>query len=535
MIIGLTGGIASGKSTVSKCFREKGALIIDADTIAHRVIERGRPAYKKIVRFFGPAVLNKDNSINRKFLARIVFSSPQKLKKLNKFIHPEVIKIIKEKVNKRKGITRAIVIDAPLLIESGLHKMADRVVVVTCPLKTQIERVTRRDRISRTQALLRIKQQMPVKEKIRFADEIIDGRLRLKDLREKIEKIFFVFLCLFFFAGRYLFAGTFTTYDLKIKEGISLKERLDYPGAIRVFEEAVTVDPARYEAYYYLADIYEREGTFDAAIASWHKCFELDPEGKKGKEAKEHFIFLSILKGREEALKNVTLPERLDKMHFIIFHKNYLYASSLVFKAESAYKKILHDLGLVKLPFWDRFKCVMLLFPEKESYISFTSGPPWSGGLAQYSRFLFATYEGSPGLEEKILPHELTHLALQMFMGSDTRIPLWLNEGMAKYEEDGSRDYLSYIKQSLMKKKYFPFSELFAMADYPEDDIALFYAQSASIIYYLKDKNISSLFPQILSKIKDGTGIDRALRDVYQWKFQKGVSDLEEKWREELE
>lgn len=330
------------------------------------------------------------------------------------------------------------------------------------------------------------------------------------------------------------YAGEIPAYDLKIKESKSFMERLAYPEAIKSLEEALGLDTSRPEAYYYLATIYERKGLYEQAIPCWGKRYQLRPQDKEGLEAREHFIFLSIIKEREGFIKNISLPEKLEKMHFIIYHQNYLYASSLVFKAELAYKKILHDLGVVNFSFWDRFKCVLLLFPTKEIYLSSVSAPPWSGALAHYSRFFFATFEKAPGLEEKSLPHELSHLALQMFMGSEVRIPLWLNEGLAVYEQEGARDYLDYMKQNLARGKFFPLSELFNMTEYPYEP-ALFYAQSASIIYYLKEKNISSLFAQFLLKIKEGLSVDQALKDVYQWKFQKGAMDLERRWKEEID
>ncbi len=200
MIIGLTGGIASGKSTVARLFKKKGALVLDADKIkivfnsewfekiAHRVIEPAGKAYQKIVSYFGPAILNRDHRINRHRLANIVFFSPAKLKKLNSFIHPEVIKIIRTEAKKWQE-KRVIVIDAPLLIETGLHKEADRVVVVICPVHIQIKRLRKRNRISKREAMMRIRQQMPLRDKVKSADEVIDGELSLKNLRKRVEQI----------------------------------------------------------------------------------------------------------------------------------------------------------------------------------------------------------------------------------------------------------------------------------------------------------------------------------------------------------
>jgi len=188
MIIGLTGGIASGKTTVARLFKKKGALVLDADTIAHKVIEADKPAYRKVVRFFGQEVLKKNRSINRRRLAKIVFFSPLKLKKLNSFIHPEVIKIIKDEVKKWKG-KKSIVIDAPLLIEAGLHKKVDKLVVVTCPIKTQMNRLIKRDGFSPREARARMSSQMPLRNKVKLADEVIDGELSLKNLQSRVNQI----------------------------------------------------------------------------------------------------------------------------------------------------------------------------------------------------------------------------------------------------------------------------------------------------------------------------------------------------------
>jgi dephospho-CoA kinase len=188
MIIGLTGGIASGKSTVARLFREKGALVLDADLIAHRVIAPGKPAFKKAVNYFGLEILNRAGSINRRRLARIVFNSPLKLKKLNALIHPPVIKIINEEVKKWKG-KKIIVIDAPLLIEAGLQRQVDKLVVVSVPRSTQIKRLVKRNRLSLREARLRISSQMPVKDKLKLADEVVSGELSLKKFRVRVNQI----------------------------------------------------------------------------------------------------------------------------------------------------------------------------------------------------------------------------------------------------------------------------------------------------------------------------------------------------------
>ena len=193
MIVGLTGGIASGKTTAARLFKKKGALVLDADAIGHKVIERGNPAYRKVVSFFGPEILNKNHSINRCGLAEIVFSSHLKLKKLNSFVHPEIIKIIKGEAKKWKG-KKVIVIDAPLLIETGLHKKVDKVVVVTCRIKIQIERLIKRDGLSPREARERVSFQLPLRDKVKLADEVIDGELSLKNLQARVNRIWQEFL-----------------------------------------------------------------------------------------------------------------------------------------------------------------------------------------------------------------------------------------------------------------------------------------------------------------------------------------------------
>ena len=193
MIIGFTGGIASGKTTAARLFKKKGALVLDADAIGHKVIERGNPAYRKAVSFFGPEILNENHFINRSRLAKIVFSSHLKLKKLNSFVHPEIIKIIKDEAKKWRG-KKVIVIDAPLLIETGLHKKVDKVVVVTCRIKTQIERLIKRDGLSPGEARERVSFQLPLQDKVKLADEVIDGELSLKNLQARVNRIWQEFL-----------------------------------------------------------------------------------------------------------------------------------------------------------------------------------------------------------------------------------------------------------------------------------------------------------------------------------------------------
>ena len=130
VIIGVTGGFGTGKSTVAAMFRKKGATLLDADKIAHNSILPGRPCYKKVLSLFGSDILGRGGRIDRKKLGKIVFADKKKLNLLNSVIHPEVIKEIREEVKKKSSRRRFYVVDVPLLIESGFSKSVDELVVV---------------------------------------------------------------------------------------------------------------------------------------------------------------------------------------------------------------------------------------------------------------------------------------------------------------------------------------------------------------------------------------------------------------------
>lgn len=177
--VGLTGGIASGKSTVSRLFREAGAFVIDADEIAHAVIRRGAPAYDGVVEAFGAVILDKKGEIDRKRLGEIVFNDARRRERLNQLVHPHVYaQAEKEKRAIAAAHPEAVILfDVPLLIETGVHREMDRVIVVYVDRATQIDRLIQRDGLTREEAERRIDAQMPLDEKRRFADEIIDTRV----------------------------------------------------------------------------------------------------------------------------------------------------------------------------------------------------------------------------------------------------------------------------------------------------------------------------------------------------------------------
>lgn len=176
-VIGLTGGIASGKSTVSKILKRLGAVIIDADIVSREIMLKGNSAYNKIVEYFGIFILKENGEIDRKKLGNIVFADKEKLLKLNEITHPVIIEEIKEKIKteKEKKREKAVVLDAALLIEMKMHKMVDEVWLVVVDSKTQIKRVMERDKLSYEDAVNRIKSQMSLEDKMKYADFIINN------------------------------------------------------------------------------------------------------------------------------------------------------------------------------------------------------------------------------------------------------------------------------------------------------------------------------------------------------------------------
>jgi len=190
MVIGITGGIASGKSTISKFLEGMGAYIIDADEIGREVVQKGEKAYNEIVRYFGSDVLLNSGEINRKKLGNIVFSEPEELKVLNDITHPEIVKRISEKIDdlKKAGV-KAIIIDAAILIEMGLNKYCDKIWFIQTNKETQLSRLMERDRFDSKNAQNRIKRQHGNEKNIAFADVIINNDKPLEKIREEVKEI----------------------------------------------------------------------------------------------------------------------------------------------------------------------------------------------------------------------------------------------------------------------------------------------------------------------------------------------------------
>lgn len=190
-VIGLTGGIATGKSTVCAILKKAGAVIIDADRIARQVVKKGLPAYREIVKNFGESILLPDGEINRSVLGNIIFTEPKRKQLLNRIVHPHVRSEMDRRLNKLKNPTpdTIVVLDIPLLFEAGFDKDVDTVIVVYAPEQTQIKRLMKRDNISKTDAVARVQSQMPIEEKKDRATIVIDNSGTIEDTRKQTLEI----------------------------------------------------------------------------------------------------------------------------------------------------------------------------------------------------------------------------------------------------------------------------------------------------------------------------------------------------------
>jgi dephospho-CoA kinase len=190
--VGLTGGIATGKSTVSRMFVECGAHLIDADLLAREAVAPGQPALREIVASFGPGMLAADGTLNRDRLAGIVFKDSTQRARLEAIIHPYVFAEEERRCRQigGKDAHAVVLFDAALLIETGAYKNKDRVIVVTADEQTQLARLMARDHLTEAKARERVTAQMPLSEKINAADYVIDGTLPLEKLRQEVSRIY---------------------------------------------------------------------------------------------------------------------------------------------------------------------------------------------------------------------------------------------------------------------------------------------------------------------------------------------------------
>lgn len=190
LVVGLTGGIASGKSTISNMIKEKGFTVIDADVEARIAVEIGRPAYNKIVEYFGEEILQEDKTIDRGKLGAIVFNDKEKREKLNSFVHPEVRKqMLTKKEEALKNNEKLVVLDIPLLFESKLTYMVDKVLLVYVDEDTQLKRLMDRNGFTEEEAKARIRSQMPLREKLKMSDGVIDNNGTIEESRKQLDEI----------------------------------------------------------------------------------------------------------------------------------------------------------------------------------------------------------------------------------------------------------------------------------------------------------------------------------------------------------
>ena len=188
-IIGLTGGIAAGKSQVSRILSELGAIIIDADVIAREIVEKGTSTWEEIRDEFGEEYFLADGSLNRKKLGKLVFSDKHALRKLNDITHPAIRNSIISRLDelKTQDYKGVVVVDAALLLEVGWDDLVDEVWVVDAPLKTRLSRLMDRDGLSREEALNRINSQMTQERKNEKADRIIKNEFNIDHLEKQVE------------------------------------------------------------------------------------------------------------------------------------------------------------------------------------------------------------------------------------------------------------------------------------------------------------------------------------------------------------
>lgn len=185
--MGITGGFGSGKTTVAKIFKSFGTQLIDADRIASRIIKPGSKIYKRTVNAFGKDILKDNKAIDRYKLAHIVFNNKNLLKRLNKIMHPEIIRIIKEQIKTSRA--KLIILDAPLLIEVGLENLVDKLIVVKIKRNEQIKRIQGKTSLSKTDILKRIRHQIPLSDKVRLADFVIDNNGTIDNTEKQVIRI----------------------------------------------------------------------------------------------------------------------------------------------------------------------------------------------------------------------------------------------------------------------------------------------------------------------------------------------------------
>jgi dephospho-CoA kinase len=188
-LVGLTGGIGVGKSTVAEMFRAEGIPVVDADALAREVVEPGLPAHGEIARAW-PAVIGPDRRINRKALAALVFADPTRKARLEAITHPRIrARIAEEKRALTAAGHRLAILEAALLVETGIYRELDGLIVVVASPEAQVRRVVARDGCTRDAVLVRLRAQQPTEDKVRVADHVVENEGRLSDTHERVRAV----------------------------------------------------------------------------------------------------------------------------------------------------------------------------------------------------------------------------------------------------------------------------------------------------------------------------------------------------------
>ncbi|MBA7677533.1 Dephospho-CoA kinase [subsurface metagenome] len=189
-VIGLTGGIGSGKSTMSQLLAELGAVILNADEVGHEALKPDTEIWRQVVVAFGRQILTPDGNIDRKKLGDIVFGNPEFLSRLNQIMHPRMYDMVKAQLEEyRRQGTRVVVLEVPLLLEAGWTSLVDEVWVTTAPEATVLKRLEERTGLSQAESLTRLRSQLPSEERVRYADVVINTDCDLDELKSKVKEL----------------------------------------------------------------------------------------------------------------------------------------------------------------------------------------------------------------------------------------------------------------------------------------------------------------------------------------------------------
>jgi len=189
LLVGLTGGIGSGKSTVAGMLEKRGAAVFDADLLAREGVAPGTPGYERVIERFGPNVLGPGGELDREALASIVFADPAARRDLEAIVHPEVRRLFAEGCERYRDTDKVVVFSAPLLVETGMHTAFEVLIVVSTTVETQVERLMRERGMSEAAIRARIAAQLPLEAKAEVADVIIDNEGTLAELEGQVDRV----------------------------------------------------------------------------------------------------------------------------------------------------------------------------------------------------------------------------------------------------------------------------------------------------------------------------------------------------------